>query len=85
MPDKKIPRKHYKYWIYDALRALGGRGDLVQVNKQIWKQHQDEIKKSGDSFYNWQYEVRWAGSELRKEGMLKPEKEQVKRGTWELT
>ena len=83
MPKEKLTRKHYKYWIHDALRAIGGKGSLIDVNKQIWKHHEKEIRANGDSFFDWQYEVRWAATALRKDGMLKSEK-QGRKGIWEL-
>lgn len=78
-----MTRKQYKYWVYDAIRDLGGKATPLQVAKHIWQHHKRELEKSGDSFYNWQYEFRWGADALRKEGMLKSAK-QSKQGVWEL-
>jgi hypothetical protein len=53
------------------------------TSKKVWEKHGEEIKSSGDSFYTWQYEIRWTGYILKKEGILKPTNES-QRGRWDL-
>jgi len=55
-------------WVYEALKNLGGRGRLIEVAKQIWKNHQSDLSSSGDLFYTWQYDMRWAANRLRRSG-----------------
>ena len=56
--------------VLEALQALGGRGTIVQICKHIWEKYESELHKSGDLFYRWQYDMRWAGLQLRKAGKL---------------
>jgi len=70
-------------WVADALSVLGGSGRLVEVAKVIWRDHEAELKTSGDLFYTWQYDMRWAANVLRRSGVLKPA-ELSPKGVWEL-
>jgi hypothetical protein len=69
-------------WVEDALRSLGGSAMLADVAREIWNRHEAELRASGDLFYTWQYDMRWAAQRLRDAGRsrLGPE-----RGSWELT
>ena len=57
-------------WLIEALQALGGRGSIVQICKVVWERHEQELRKAGDSFYTWQYDIRWAATILRKRGII---------------
>jgi hypothetical protein len=70
-------------WIVKALRALGGQARIVEVAKKIWEQHETEIRRAGDFFYEWQYEMRWAARELRKRKALL-DATATPRGVWAL-
>ncbi len=59
-------------WVVEALRAMGGSANIVPICKYIWEHHENELRKSGDLFYTWQYEMRWAGQKLRNNGTLLP-------------
>lgn len=48
-----------------ALRELGGRAPVVDVAKEIWGKHESQLRASGDLFYTWQYDMRWAAQTLR--------------------
>lgn len=69
--------------VEDAIRSHGGSATLVQVCKHIWANYRSEIEKSGDLFYRWQYEVRWAATELRRRGVMK-QADASPRGVWQL-
>lgn len=43
---------------------------MIDVAKHIWANHEDELKRSGDLFYSWQYDMRWAAQNLRGAGQL---------------
>jgi hypothetical protein len=64
-------------WVYDAVKRSGGTASVVQVAKQLWTSHEDELRRSSDLFYTWQYEMRWAAQKLRDSGRLT----YAKRGT----
>ena len=70
-------------WVEDALRHLGGSGTPVEVARRIWQVHEQDLRQSGDLFYTWQYDYRWAATKLRKSGRMKPVGASPD-GTWEL-
>lgn len=70
-------------WVVEALKTLGGSGTIVQVAKHIWDNHNSELKVSGDLFYTWQYDMRWAATKLRNSNKLLPAEVSLK-GEWRL-
>ncbi len=70
-------------WVYNALEANGGRAKIAEVAEHIWKYHQDELRDSGDLFYTWQYDMRWAAQKLRDTGRCASVASGTK-GIWEL-
>ena len=70
-------------WLFEALRALGGSGTIPELCKYVWEHHENDLKSSGDLFYTWQYDIRWAAYQLRKSGKMKPNNLSP-RGIWEL-
>ena len=52
-------------WVVHALEAHGGKATIVQSAKHIWENHESELRASGDLFYTWQYDMRWACTRLR--------------------
>jgi len=58
--------------VLKALRHHGGRAKLVDVARYIWENHESSLRASGDMFFTWQYDMRWAAQRLRNEGALKP-------------
>ena len=77
-------KKDLSPWVARALKELGGRGTIVGVAKIIWREHEPELRKSGDLFFTWQYDMRWAANKLRRSGDIKPV-ENSPRGIWELS
>lgn len=67
-----------------TLVELNGSGTILDVCKMFWREHEEELKASGDLFFTWQYDIRWAATTLRKEGIMKaaPLSET---GVWELS
>ncbi len=57
-------------WVVDALTELGGAGTILQISKIVWRNHEDDLRASGDLFFTWQYDLRWAGHKLRHAGQL---------------
>jgi hypothetical protein len=57
-------------WVMAALRALGGEAHLARIAEHIWLNHEADLRKSGDLFFTWQYEMRWAAQNLQKAGKL---------------
>jgi hypothetical protein len=79
MPDKN----DLADWVIAALVANGGRAKLVEIAKHIWTLHESDLKNSGDLLYTWQYDMRWAATELRRIGRMVAV-DASPRGTWEL-
>lgn len=59
-------------WVIEALRANNGRARIVTICRHIWENHEKELRRSGDLFYTWQYDMRWAGQKLRDNGTMAP-------------
>jgi hypothetical protein len=57
--------------VLEAIDAHGGRATIVQINKYIWEKYETQIRRSGDYFYTWQYELRWAGDSLVRRSVIK--------------
>ncbi|EMQ2878115.1 hypothetical protein ACU6DI_002517 [Vibrio navarrensis] len=72
-----------KEWVCDAIRYHGGSARLIQVAKFIWNNHEADLRASGDLFYTWQYYMRWAATQLRKDKELKSVDESPT-GVWEI-
>jgi hypothetical protein len=67
--------------VVEALASLGGRAKLIDVAKYVWRHHEGDITRSGDLFFTWQYDMRWAATRLRKAGKIKaPDSSRI----WEL-
>ncbi len=71
-------------WLVEALQSSGGQGSIVDLCKHVWKNHEDDLRASDDLFYTWQYDIRWAATELRKSGEIKPA-HLSPTGIWELS
>ena len=76
-------RKIMTDWVVEALGQLGRRASILEIAKRVWLLHENDIRAEGDLLYEWQYELRWAGDMLRRDGVLRPS-EDVPRGIWEL-
>jgi hypothetical protein len=78
-----LDRETLMEWVVDAIRENNGRASIIEVCKHVWQNHENEITRSGDGFYTWQYDIRWAGQKLRDEGTLKASSLSPK-GVWML-
>ena len=72
-------RKIMTDWVVEALEQLGRRATILDIAKRIWELHEADIRAGGDLLFEWQYELRWAGDILRRDGVLRPS-EDVPRG-----
>ena len=71
-------------WVYEALAENGGKASIAAVAKYIWTHHEADLRASGDLFYTWQYDMRWAAKRLRdKDKLASPDA--APRGVWTLT
>lgn len=72
-----------KVWIVEALQSEQREMSVVEVAKYVWEAHEDDLRESGDLFYTWQYDLRWAAQTLRDEGVLSA-KNNRRKGGWAL-
>ncbi len=70
-------------WLIEALRANNGSASTVEVCKYVWNNYENELRRSGDLFFTWQYDIRWVATQLRKKGVLRAA-ESSPSGIWEL-
>jgi hypothetical protein len=59
----------------------------IKASKKLmrlsWEKYKTDLENSGDLFYSWQYDIRWAATELRKSGRMKAA-DVSPRGIWEI-
>jgi hypothetical protein len=79
-----LNRETLMKWVVDAIKANHGSATIVELCKHVWENHEKELRQSGDDFYTWQYDIRWAGQKLRDEGIIQPVSISPK-GVWVLT
>ena len=76
-------KRDLETWIMQALSEQGGEVPVVDVARHVWEHHEDELRTSGDLFFTWQYDLRWAAQNLRNDGVL-ASKEGRRSGGWRL-
>jgi hypothetical protein len=76
-------KKVLSKWLVEALREQRGSASIVDVCTYIWQNHEEDLRASGDLFFTWQYDIRWAAFVLRKSGRLKSTAGSPK-GLWQL-
>ncbi|OEF96361.1 hypothetical protein [Desulfuribacillus alkaliarsenatis] len=79
MKKDELPGK-----LIEVLKNLGGRGTILEICKKFWELYGKELNENDNLFYTWQYDIRWAATELRKSKIMKP-KEISSKGVWELS
>jgi len=76
-------RKDLRKWLIEALKAHNRSAPIVEVCKYVWKNYENELRRSGDLFFTWQYDIRWSATQLRKEGIMRAT-DLTPKGIWEL-
>ncbi|MBR4770387.1 MAG: hypothetical protein IK090_05605 [Clostridia bacterium] len=69
--------------LYVVMQKMGGAGTLLDICKEFWKQFETDLRQSGDLFYTWQYDIRWAATTLRKLGKMEDTSNCAK-GIWKI-
>ncbi|MBN3489925.1 hypothetical protein JV173_00210 [Acholeplasma equirhinis] len=70
--------------LIEAIIFHGGKATIVEICKYIWNKYKNQLENSGDLLYTWQYDIRWAATQLRHKGILKSTSESSK-GIWFLS
>lgn len=76
-------REDLRNWLIESLKANRGSASIVEVCEYVWDNYKNELKKSGNLFFTWQYDIRWAATQLRKKGIIRGVNLSPK-GIWEL-
>ena len=76
-------KKDLRKWLIEALKARNGSASIVEICKYVWKNYENELRRSGNLFFTWQYDIRWSATQLRKEGIMRATDLSPK-GIWEL-
>ena len=76
-------RKDLRNWLIEALKANNGRASIVEVCKYVWEKYENALRRSGNLFFTWQFDIRWVANRLRREGVMRPV-QLSPRGIWEL-
>lgn len=69
--------------LYKTIESLGGAAETMEIFRQFWKLYGDDLSEEDDLFYTWNYDIRWAATELRKFGRMK-QAFQSPKGIWEI-
>ncbi|WP_167601565.1 hypothetical protein [Celeribacter sp. HF31] len=77
-----VSRDDLRLWVFEALKALGGKAYLIDVADHIWTHHEADLRTNRTRLLKWQYEMRWGATQLRKQGYMK---ENTTSEPWELT
>jgi hypothetical protein len=56
---------------------------IPRICERVWQRREADLRKSGDLFFTWQYDIRWAAQRLRDQSILVPDG-QAPRGIWQL-
>nr|WP_246573814.1 hypothetical protein [Chelatococcus asaccharovorans] len=63
---------------------MGGQDEIVPIARYIWERYEAQLKASGDLYYTWQYDIRWAAQKLQDSGTLLKTRRGA-RSIWKLT
>jgi hypothetical protein len=78
-----MTKEDLRVLVIEALNNYGGQASIVQVCTHVWNNHREQLEASGDLFYTWQYDIRWAAQALRDEKIMHAD-ELSPRGIWRL-
>lgn len=67
----EMKREILRVWVIEALRDLKGSAYLLDVADHIWTNHADDLSRNRKLLLKWQYEMRWAATSLRRQGLMK--------------
>lgn len=69
--------------VTEALAANGGSARIPDVCRYVWENYEERLRRSGDLFYTWQSDIRWAAHYMRQKRLLKSAR-QSPSGLWVL-
>ncbi|MBL6928580.1 MAG: hypothetical protein ISR44_05360 [Rhodospirillales bacterium] len=78
-----ISKKDLSQMVFEAVEKNGGAATIIDVAKYLWANYERDLHSSGNLFFTWQYDMRWAAQSLRDTGMFRPANVSP-RGVWEI-
>ncbi len=75
-----MERKDLPDLLYKTISSLGKKAPMTIVFREFWKLYACNLDSSENMFYTWNYDLRWAATELRKKGKMKPHLQKKIRG-----
>ena len=61
-----MKRKDLPDILYSIIESFPNRSaTMQQIFRKFWSIYKNELKETDDIFYTWNYEIRWAATELR--------------------
>lgn len=87
-----MTRKDLPNILYQIIYELGGSAEMIDIFKSFWSKYKNVLKETDDIFYTWNYDMRWAATQLRKDNRMKPAKtkentlgaSESPKGIWEI-
>ena len=87
-----MTRKDLPEILYELIKELGGKAKMMEIFKVFWQKYKNQLNETEDLFYTWNYDIRWAATQLRKQKRMKPASIQENthganispKGIWEL-
>ncbi|MDD4815529.1 MAG: hypothetical protein PHQ62_00095 [Clostridia bacterium] len=67
-----MTRKDLPDILYNIIHQLGGKPNMMEIFKKFWKEYGSNFTTDDDIFYTWNYDIRWAATQLRKQRKMKP-------------
>lgn len=87
-----MKRKDLPNLLYELIQDMGGSATMMDIFKKFWERYKTSLESSGDLFYTWNYDIRWAATNLRKTNRMQPASKQENvygasispKGKWEI-
>lgn len=66
----KLAKQDLQQLVLDALKRIGRPASVAEVAAEIWNANEHDLRASGELFYTWQYDMRWAAQKLQERGLI---------------
>ena len=87
-----IKRSDLPGLLHIILLDLGGRAEMMTIFKEFYNKYGKLFTEDNPLFYTWNYDIRWAATALRRDGIMAPAKTTINaqdniisKGIWSLT
>ncbi|MBT9448783.1 hypothetical protein ICN84_01690 [Akkermansia glycaniphila] len=66
-----MTRKDLPNILYQLLQKLGGKASMMTIFREFWKVYGNQLSPTDDMFYTWNYDIRWAATQLRQQKRMR--------------